>query len=235
MCTRSRLSDNPEVGADTPSSGQGMAATFAVDKLIELDFDFIKEELQNRTEFNRRILSLQISIITGVLAAGVLKDFAAISPLVLQVSSVALLFINSAFLLEVNQNNFYITLAAQYLHTVINKRAECLSGHLAKPYEWETFLAVKRDRASSMISRLAFVLDGHLMMTILFLVVSAGLFLFSFRSIPWLVFYVSLPCAFLACFVNVVCIFRHFAIPRELRDLHDPKTIDNFKGTYNLK
>ncbi|WP_179404623.1 hypothetical protein [Burkholderia guangdongensis] len=202
--------------------------TFCIDKFIELDFNFAKEETQHRTEFNRRILNLQMSLITGVLAAGVIKDVLSINPFTLQFLCISIVFINTVFLIEINQNNFYITLAARYLATVVNKRGREFSGDQYDFYEWEKFLEIKRDASHSLLSRMAFLLDAHFFMSILFLIISTITLGISTNNSGLQHPYVIIPYALATYSLNLLCIYRHFSIPRELKEIHKKEEVMEF-------
>jgi len=97
-----------------------------LDKVIELDFSVARDETKQRTEFNRRILSLQLSTISALIAAGLFKDLTTFDPFVIHVACCSVIFLNTVFLLEINQNNFYIALSALCISQIVNIRSQQL-------------------------------------------------------------------------------------------------------------
>jgi hypothetical protein len=220
-----------------PLTPAGAASKSDNEKFVELEFTLVKEELQHRMEFNRRILSLQMSLITGVLGAGFFKDVTTLDPIFLQIGCVILLVLNIAFLMEVTQNNEHIRLAAEFLVVVTAKKAESLFGPGVRLYEWEAFLTIKR---KSWLSRRPFLFDGHMAMSVLFVLVASGLFWISldpkknpmpFNHGHW----ISVACVAIALVLNLAFFSHNVAISKRLKSLYDRKTLDAFAAHYNLK
>lgn len=200
-------------------------------EMIKLDFYLIKDEISSRTEFNRRALNLQISLITGLLAAGLIKDFSAFDPFIIQVVCLSVVLINSVFLFEINQNNFYILLAAHYLTKILNRRAKDATGTVIT--EWECFLYTKREKSKSFASRLAFFLDAHFLMSVIFVVIATTMLLLSvYRTGAHHPYVLCIYAAF-AYPLNILCIHRHFSVPSQVGHLVRPSDVKAFLRKYS--
>lgn len=226
-----------EIKASTTSThdvSKAPTPNASLDKFYELDFQLVKEESNSRTEFNRRILNLQVSVVTALLAAGLFKDLREVDPFTIQFICVSVIALNAVFLLEINQNNFYITLAGNYLAQIINHRARLITGAEFQVSEWETFLSLKRNMAAKTTDRLSFLLDAHFALSILLIAIPT-IFLCQSLSLNHVDReYIILPFAFIGYSVNLICIYRHFAIPRELRYTSSLDEIAKFEKVYGF-
>ena len=89
-----------------------------------------------------------------------------INPIALQMISVTTTWINAAFLIENASNNSHISLAAVYMHRLLNRKYK-LDDTDFPVYTWELFLSLERQLSSNILKRNFFIIDAALLLNVL--------------------------------------------------------------------
>jgi hypothetical protein len=148
-----------EVDPEKKTDGVEVSA----DKAIEVELNLIRDEITRRMEFNRRIQNFQITLV-GLILATYGTKLADITHTIFDAACVAVVTVNSIFLLEIRQNNYYNLLAALYIRNVLSKKYKTKNNRVI--IEWESFLNEQRFGGRSVFEKRSFVLDGHLLMSL---------------------------------------------------------------------
>ena len=153
---------------DKSRSGDGKASIIGPDTAFQMEFLYSREEIRVRMDYNRRLLAGQVTLIAALIAGGLSligKD-GSINSVMMQVISVAVVWINAAFILENTVNNSHIALAAVFMHNVLNKRY-ALSSEGSPVHVWELFLSLERQLSKNHMNKNFFIIDAALLLNVM--------------------------------------------------------------------
>lgn len=150
------------------------------DKSYEVELNFIKDEISRRTNYNKSIINYQmmaIVVLLGTFVNDSMKMFDVNSYKIY----VAILFINTFFLVEMKINSFYTKMSAIYLR-YLNTKYVTENGRMI--FGWEKFLDKQRTRNNSLFSfeRWTFVFGSFFLMSIYLFLFSVGAFFYFLYS-----------------------------------------------------
>ena len=158
-------------------------AQVSADKAFEMEFLFAREEIRVRMDYNRRLLAGQVTLIAALIAGGISlsgKD-GTINSTLLQATAAAVTWLTAAFIFENTSNNSHVSVAAVFIHNVINRKYSVIgSGHPV--YEWEAFLSLERQYSSNFLKKHFFVLDAAFLLNVMLTAIACISFYVSLRN-----------------------------------------------------
>lgn len=197
-------------GHDHQSEVRKAACIISNDKAYDIEFGNAKEELRARTEFNRRLLNLEITLLAAtvaVLAASNAGVF--VNAYLIQTSCALVLWIAVAFAVENYSNNFFIIKAAQFQHYTLNQKYQLIDER--RPvFEWEIFIAAERQHSPRRANRYMFIADAPFILNIVMTVLAIAGYIQSLWTSRNTVFLVPLFLMLMGCFAIAFCYWSHF-------------------------
>ena len=81
------------------------------------EYEYARSEIHLRLGFNRQVLNLQITLLAASVGGIVaFLDKHAISPMLIQIGAVVVLYLNLAFILEIRQNSLHTIISGNFIH-----------------------------------------------------------------------------------------------------------------------
>src|SRR5947209_2482411 len=156
------------------------------DKAADIEFSYVAGEMRARTEFNRRVQTVQITLLTSLFVAPLVAFFTSANPEKIQAmfsgdtaalvsfAILGVMLVNFVMLLEVGQNGVYILMTAGYFDMILTRKyvidADCPA------FEYAFWVNMLSRQAVSPFERNVFVLSAHVFLSLSILGISAAVF-----------------------------------------------------------
>jgi len=202
-----------------------------IDKAAEIEFTVAHDEKKFRIEFNRRILNLQLTLLTGLASVWLFKPFDNIDPFALQFGCLCIMSANIVFFLEISQNNYYISAAASFIHRIFRGKYKYVA--LDDFPEWDIYLK-EVSKGKSYLACIAFSLDAHFFMCILLFIIPLLTLANSMYEKDTTQPAIIYPYLFFVISLSILCIIRHISTFRIIDNLVKDEELAKLKNTHGI-
>lgn len=196
-------------------------ASVSAEKAFELETNIIRDEINRRLEFERRLINLQL-ILVGIITTAYASGRVDVTPFYADSLCAAIIIINSVFSIETRQNIHHIAMASLYARRVINSKYVATGLSENKILEWEIFLNVMRTKSKRFFINYQFYLSAGFLASLYLLLAPLLWYIVTIYGCGIMrIFPISAVIIFIASGITVIIWWVAFVDSQSIKDWED--------------